>query len=107
MPGSDFLDLWTPHLYTFNLDPLDIQPGWHCKQVASVGSINIGGVNESHEYLYPNTANCDWDKLEDVFVKYLEDEDLRFSVIENAWKEVNDIFSFAAVTKQIKEKFLA
>ena len=106
MPGSDFLDLWTPHLYNFNLDPLDIQPGWHCKQVASVGSINIGGCNDAHEVLYPKTATCDWDILEEQFYKYHTDAEKRFNVINQAWESVNKIFSFDAIIKQFKERFV-
>ena len=88
------------------MDPTDTQPGQQCKQVANVGSINICGVNDSHHLLFPETATCDWDKLEDVFVRYLEDETLRFSVIERAWKKLNELFSFETVRNALKDSYL-
>ena len=103
----DFTKLWSPHLYHFNLDPTDTQPGQQCKQVASLGSINIGGVNDSHKFLFPETASCDWGKLEEVFVKYMEDEDERFNAIQYAWESVNEIFGFDAVRKSLKKEFLS
>ena len=107
MSSHDFVSLWSPHLYHFNLDNMTTQPGQQCKQVASVGSINIGGENDSHEFLYPETATCDTDKLEEVFVKYFEDENARFEAIEYAWKTVNEICGFDAVRKSLKKEFLS
>ena len=48
----------------------------------------------------------DWDVLEEVFVKYLEDENLRFSVIENAWKKLNELFSFKVVRESLIKEYL-
>ena len=106
LSNHDFIKMWSPHLYHFNLDPADTQPGQQCKQVASLGSINIGGRNDSHEVLFPETATCDLGKLEEVFVKYMEDEDERFKAIEYAWNSVNEIFGFDSVRKTLVKEFL-
>lgn len=107
LSSHDFLKLFSPHLYHFNLDPATTQPGQQCKQVASVGSINFGGENDSHKFLYPETATCDWDTLEEVFVKYFEDENARFEAIEYAWKAVNEICGFDVVRKIFMKEFLS
>ena len=102
---KEFIELWSPSLYHFNLDPINIHPGGQCIQVASVGSINVGGVNESHEILYPDTATCDLNILEDVMDVYIKDENSRFKAIEYAWEKVNQEFSFKKVKSQIKELY--
>ena len=107
MSSHDFVSLWSPHLYHINLDNMKTQPGQQCKQVACVGSINIGGVNDSHKFLYPETATCDTDKLEEVFVSYLEDENKRFETIKYAWEKVNEICGFDTVRKVFEEEFLS
>ena len=94
-------------MYHFNLDPYDVQPGQQCKQVANVGSINIGGLNHSHKILYPETATCDWDKLEEVFVKYHENDDEKFKAIEYAWNKLNENYSYEVIGKKFIEEFLA
>ena len=101
----DFIELWSPSLYHFNLDPIDIHPGGQCIQVACVGSINIGGINESHSILYPNSATCDEKILEEVMGQYVKDEVARFNVIEHAWNKVNENFSFKKVRSQIEELY--
>ena len=101
----EFVELWSPSLYHFNLDPINIHPGGQCIQVASVGSIHIGGVNESHEILYPNSATCDEKILEELMDEYVSDEVKRFQAIEYAWNKVNEEFSFKKVRKQIEELY--
>jgi hypothetical protein len=100
---KEFVELWSPCSFHFNLDPEQIQPGQHCIQVANVGSINIGGVNESHHILFPETATCDKKILEEKFVEYLKDLDKRFEVIEYAWNKLNEIYSYKVVEKQLLE----
>ena len=95
----------SPSLYHFNLDPINIHPGGQCIQVASVGSIHIGGLNESHHILYPDTATCDEIVLEDVLEGYIKDETKRFSAIEYAWEKVNENFSFNKVKTQIENMY--
>ena len=106
LSSDEFIKLWSPHLYHFNLDNMKTQPGQQCKQVACVGSINFGGENDSHKFLYPETATCDWDILEEVFVRYFEDENERFNAIQYAWKAVNEICGFDAVKKVFEKEFL-
>ena len=101
----DFIELWSPSLYHFNLDPIDIHPGGQCIQVACVGSINMGGTNESHSILYPDSATCDEKILEEVMEQYVKDEVARFKAIEYAWDKVNENFSFKKVRSQIKELY--
>ena len=99
---EEFINRWSSCLFHFNLDPIDYFPGKQAVHTASVGTINIGGVNDNHFLLYPETATCDVKILEDRFVEYLENEEKRNEVIEYAWKKVNEIFGFNAVRKQIE-----
>ena len=99
----DFINLWSPCLYHFNLDPRDQQPGWQGVQVASVGSINIGGLNESHKLLFPETATNDESRLEEIFVEYLNSPEKRFKAIEYAWTKVNELYNFSLARTQIEK----
>jgi hypothetical protein len=87
------------------MDPSPIQPGMQGIQVASVGSINLGGLNESHLILFPETATNDKKVLEERFVKYLNDEVARFRVIEHAWNTLNEIYNYDLVKKQLVEVY--
>ena len=106
LSSHDFIKMWSQHLYHFNIDPMNTQPGQQCKQVANVGSINIGGVNDSHDILFPETATCDCDKLEEVFAKYYEDKNARYNAIEYAWNKLNETFSFDVVRKIFEKEFV-
>jgi len=101
MSWKDFIELWSPCLYHFNLDPSEIQPGQQAIMVANVGSINIGGVNESHHILYPETATCNQEILEKRFVEYLNNPEKRFEVIEYAWNNLNTFYGEKVVRKQL------
>ena len=103
---KEFIELWSKYSFHFNLDPFDIQPGNQCMQVACTGTINIGGMNESHNILFPDTATCDVVLLENKFVEYLNDYELRSKAIEYAWNKVNEVFSFDVVREQIKNIYL-
>jgi len=100
---EEFISRWSSCLFHFNLDPIDYFPGKQAVHTASVGTINMGGVNDNHFLLYPETATCDTKILEDRFVEYLEDEDKRNNVIQYAWDKLNKMFSFEAVKKQIED----
>ena len=82
---------------------MEEQPGQHAVAVAAVGSINVGGVNESHRLLFPETATCDESILEARFVKYLNNPTKRFEAIEYAWKKVNELYSLNTIKKQLLE----
>ena len=103
MAWDDFTNLWSPCLWHFNLDSSDLQQGQHIIAVANVGSINIGGVNESHHILFPETATCDEKILEEKFEWYFNDEDKRFEVINYAWKKLNECYSIDLVKNQLLE----
>ena len=101
MSWKDFIELWSPCLYHFNLDPDVTQPGIQASLVANVGSINIGGENESHRILYPETATCDVNILEKRFVEYLNNPEKRFDTIKYAWEKLNEFYGSVVVKKQL------
>ena len=101
MSQKEFIENWSSCLFHLNLDPIDYFPGNQCALVAATGTINIGGVNDYHHLLYPDTATCDWDILENKISTYINDEDARNNTILNAWNVLNETFSFKAVRKQI------
>lgn len=98
-----FIELWSPCAFHFNLDPVDWYPGNQVMQVAGTGTINIGGENESHHILFPETAGCDTTHLEKVFVELLNNPAKRFEVIQYSWEKLNEIFSFESVRKKIDD----
>ena len=100
-----FIELWSQSLFHVNLDPHITQPGQQAIQVACVGSLNIGGLNESHQHLFPETASPDLRIVEEKFREYLLDENARFRAIEYAWNKVNELYSFDVVRKQLLEVF--
>ena len=102
---KEFLNLWTPHLFHFNLDPARTQPGNQGILVASVGSINIGGVNESHDVLFPDTATNDWYYLEQKFIQLYRDSNARQEILEYAWEKLHNTYSFDVAKKQIEELY--
>tara|TARA_Y100000310_G_C20674799_1_gene812375 strand:+ start:409 stop:1440 length:1032 start_codon:yes stop_codon:yes gene_type:complete len=102
---EDFIKLWSPCLYHFNLDPRDQQPGWQCIQVASVGSIHIGGLNESHQILYPETATNDESVLEEKFLEYFNNPEKRSEAIKYAWDKLNEQYSFTKIKSQLQELY--
>ena len=52
-------------------------------QCAALGILNIGGVQDSHEILFPNTATNDWQLLEKSFDNYYNNKILHFEAIQN------------------------
>ena len=74
-----------------------------CIQVAAVGSINMGGLNEAHNVLFPDVATNDRKILEEKFVEYLNDEVSRFRVMEYAWEKLNEVYTYDLVKKQITD----
>ena len=98
---KQFIELWSPSLFHVNLDPHITQPGQQAIQVACVGSLNIGGLNESHQHLFPETASSDLKIVEEKFKEYLMDDVARFKAIEYAWNKVNELYSFDVLRKQL------
>jgi len=105
LPLKEFVELWSPSSFIFNLDPSPTHPGQQAIQAANVGSINIGGLNESHHLLFPQTATCDKDILEEKFKEYLKDIKKRFQVIEYAWEKLNENYSFKVIKKQLTDLY--
>ena len=99
----EFIELWSTSAFHFNLDPSDIHPGNQIMQTAAVGCINIGGLNEAHQIMYPDSATCDEKILEEVFVEYINNDQKRFDAISFAWTKLNEIYSFNSVRKQIDD----
>ena len=88
-------------MFHVNLDAHITQPGQQAIQVACVGSLNIGGLNESHQHLFPETASPNLKIIEEKFKEYLIDEVVRFRAIEYAWNKVNELYSFDVVKQQL------
>ena len=101
----DFVNLWRPYLYHINLDPVVHHPGGQIIQVASVGSLNIGGCNESHQVLYPETATCDLKILEEKFDEYIKSPTKVAKDIQYAWEKLNETYSFNTVRKQLEDLY--
>ena len=72
-----------------------------CFANATIGSLNIGGLNESHQHLFPETALPNLKIIEEKFKEYLIDEVARFRAIEYAWNKVNELYSFDVVKQQL------
>jgi len=92
----DFILSWKHSLFHVNLDP-EFQFGQQATQLATLNRINIGGMNDSHFHLYPETATNDFDKLELVINKCLNDERYIHKLIMDAWDAVNKIYSLESV----------
>ena len=100
---EDFLKLWTPCTFHFNLDPTSLYPGQQAMQCAALGVVHIGGVNDSHEFLWPDTATNDVTILEKEFVLCLNEYEYRVEMIQNAWDQLNNIYSYNAVRTRFRE----
>ena len=98
---EEFIKSWSSCQFHVNLDPIEYFPGNQCTQVASTGTIQIGGCNDNHRLLYPDTSVTDWNILEEKILLYMNNENERFNVINYAWKKLNDVFSFNAVRNNI------
>jgi hypothetical protein len=100
---EDFLKLWTPCTFHFNLDPTPQFPGQQAMQCAALGVVHIGGVNDSHEFLWPETATNDKMILETEFVTCLNEYEYRVEMIQNAWDVLDEIYSYNAVRNRFEE----
>lgn len=97
----DFTNNFSYSTFCINLDP-EPQYGQQGIQSAILGVVNIGGVNDSHFNLWPNTANNDLDKLEYEFKNYIEDIDYRHQTMIYAFNKCKEIYSFDAVYNKFK-----
>ena len=106
LSSHDFIKMWSACAFHINMDPLETQPGWQAMQTACTGTINIGGLNESHKNLYPTLATNDEQVLEDEFKKLISDDEYRFSIINNAWTLVNKLYSFKICKSQLQQLYI-
>ena len=88
---------------SFNLDPIPVYPGQQAMQCAALGIVQIGGVNDSHHILWPETATCDEKVLEEKFVEYLNDYEKRVTLIQTAFERINKVYSFKAIKNKFEE----
>lgn len=98
---SNFLKIWTPSTFHFNLDPSKYFPGQQAMQCAALGIINIGGLNDAHSILWPETATNDFDVLENKFNLYLKDYNKRVEVIQYAFNKLNEVYSYQSVYARV------
>ena len=94
MSQKQFIESWSQSLFHINLDPHITHPGQQAIQVACVGSLNIGGMNESHQHLFPETATTDLKVVEEKFKEYLNANYLDYNIvlqklyIEHLWNSL-------------------
>ena len=102
MSQKEFITNWSSCAFHFNLDPIDYFPGNQCGLVAATGTINIGGVNDYHHILFPETATCDTTILENKVEEYINNSDKYIDTMSKAMNKLEEVFSFDAVRKQIE-----
>ena len=69
-------------------------------QCAALGILNFGGIQDSHEILFSETATNDLVKLEDIFQKIHNDNELRESIIKKAFDKALENYSHDSVKKR-------
>ena len=72
-------------------------------QCAALGIINIGGLQDSHELLFSDTATNDWERLEEVFWKIHSDPKFRNNIVIEAFEKAMSHYSHEAVKKRFLE----
>jgi len=97
---EEFLSGITSSLYCFNLDTVRTG-GSMAVQCAALGILNVGGVQDSHEILYPETATNDWEQLENAFSEIHTNSEKRKEVMVRAFEKAKTHYSHNAV----KQKF--
>lgn len=99
----EFLKHWTNSTFHINCDPVSTFVGQQATQCAALGVIQIGGVNESHFKLFPDTATNDFGILESKFEEYLNNYDSRVSAMQYAYTKATQIYSYDAVRTKLKK----
>ena len=103
MSLHDLVSLWSQYSFHINLDSADWFPGSQAVQVASAGSIQVGGLNYSHKVLYPDLATNDLNILENQIDKIINDFDYRIKIIQKAFDGVHRHYSFDTVKKSLNK----
>lgn len=96
----DFFEFFSTSTFCINLDP-EPQFGQQGVQSAILGVINLGGLNDSHFNLFPETCHNNLDQLESTFEKCIHDIDFRYKLITFAYNQCTEIYSFDAVHKKL------
>ena len=71
-------------------------------QCAALGIINFGGMQDSHEILWPDLATNNENILKEKFEQIINDVTLHNTYIENAFLKAQSMYSYESV----KEQFL-
>jgi hypothetical protein len=102
---EEFLEGITTSGYCFNLDTVR-SGGSMAVQCAALGILNIGGVQDSHEILFPNTATNDWNKLEKIFDLYCNDVNKHYEDIQFAYNKAMEIYSYQSIKNKFNKMLL-
>ena len=103
MSLHDFVSLWSQYSFHINLDPASWFPGSQAVQVATTGTIQVGGLNDSHRILYPQLATNDLEILETEVDKIISDFDYRVKIINYAYENVQKYYSFDTVRQSVEK----
>jgi len=98
---SKFIDEWKHCKFMLNLDKT-LNVGQQAIQCATLGTIMLGGNNDSHKILYPKLATTNINNLMLEFNKLIHDIDYYKFTIKYALKRVNELYSFESVSKKIR-----
>ena len=93
---EEFLSGITTSGFCFNLDTVR-SGGSMAVQCAALGILNVGGVQDSHETLFPDTATNDWNKLEKAFDLYYNNTEFHFETIQKAYNKAIEIYSYESI----------
>jgi hypothetical protein len=77
-------------------------PGQQAMQCAALGVIHIGGENDSHKILWPETATNDLATLESCLNEYLNNYNKRLQVIQYAYDKLNEVYSYESIYSKTK-----
>jgi hypothetical protein len=99
---EQFLSGITKSLYCFNTANQRVG-GSMGVQCAALGILNFGGIQDSHEVLFPETATNDLVQLEEIFQKIHNDTELRESIIKKAFDKALENYSHDSVKKRFIE----
>ena len=99
---EEFLKGITSSAYCFNLDTVRTG-GSMAVQCAALGILNIGGIQDSHEILYPESSTNDWDSLENHFKLCYNNINVHYELIQNAYEKAIKNYSYESLNKKYKK----
>jgi hypothetical protein len=98
----DFLNIFTPTTFNINCDP-EYHQGHQGIQAAIFGIINVGGLNDSHVLLWPETATQDLDILENRVEEYFTNPKKRVEVMKYAWQRLWEYYSYTSAKRRLND----